>query len=114
MLRQANVVGDDAINPVVGRLNHRFDTAEQAQQFAEACNVVVTTPSALWGSGAEITSAFLGKFSDLYADEAHHVSATTWKRIVDVFAGKRILQFTATPFREDGRPVGAPTSTGSR
>lgn len=106
VLRQAGVVGDGARYPIVGRLKHRFETVEQAQQFADACNVVVTTPPALWGPRAEIVEAFLERFTDLYVDEAHHVSATTWQRIVNAFTGRRILQFTATPFREDGQPVG--------
>src|SRR5690606_28142932 len=38
-------------------------------------------------------------------DEAHHVAARTWSSIVDDFGGKPIVQFTATPFREDGRVV---------
>src|SRR5208283_3366546 len=59
----------------------------------------------------------LGKFSDLhqkmlasycsslFIDEAHHVRAVTWGRLRAQFAGKPILQFTATPYRNDGQHV---------
>ena len=39
----------------------------------------------------------------LYVDEAHHVAAPTWRAVADLFAAKEIIQFTATPYREDGQ-----------
>ena len=47
--------------------------------------------------------AFLAEFSHLFVDEAHHVAATTWSDIRSAFAAKPVVQFTATPFREDGK-----------
>src|SRR5208337_5688620 len=41
----------------------------------------------------------------LFIDEAHHTEAPTWKAFKDRFRDRRILQFTATPFREDGKPL---------
>ena len=43
--------------------------------------------------------------SDLIVDEAHHVTVDTWNKIRDRFKAKRILQFTATPFRRDGKRI---------
>ena len=40
----------------------------------------------------------------LFIDEAHHAEAPTWSAFKERFREQRILQFTATPFREDGRP----------
>jgi hypothetical protein len=42
----------------------------------------------------------------LFIDEAHHVAAPTWKGFKDMFAKNRIIQFTATPFRNDDEPIG--------
>lgn len=39
-------------------------------------------------------------------DEAHHAAAGTWRRIVDAFAGARLLGVTATPERLDGKGLG--------
>lgn len=39
--------------------------------------------------------------SDLIVDEAHHITARTWRSIRDAFGNKRVIQFTATPFRRD-------------
>ncbi|MEX2410011.1 MAG: helicase-related protein, partial [Candidatus Paceibacterota bacterium] len=38
-------------------------------------------------------------------DEAHHVPASSWSRLKQEFSGKPILQFTATPYREDKSPI---------
>jgi hypothetical protein len=82
---------------------HGFTSVENAIQFADACNVVVATPAALHASSQEVISEFLSGFSHLFVDEAHHVAARSWSRIRDEFGNKRVVQFTATPFREDGK-----------
>ena len=41
----------------------------------------------------------------LFVDEAHHAEAKTWVGFKAAFSARRILQFTATPFREDGKPL---------
>lgn len=103
VLQEIGVVKSSAKRPVVGRLCHGFSSVENALLFASACNVVVTTPQALHSSNPEIVAAFLSRFSHLFVDEAHHVPAASWSRIRDEFDGQPVVQFTATPFREDGR-----------
>ncbi|MGI8613294.1 MAG: acyl-CoA dehydrogenase family protein [Nocardioidaceae bacterium] len=39
----------------------------------------------------------------MFIDEAHHVAARTWYEIRRAFEQKPVVQFTATPFREDGK-----------
>lgn len=41
----------------------------------------------------------------LIVDEAHHIAADTWARIKYKLRELRCLQFTATPFRNDGKKV---------
>lgn len=103
VLQEIGVVAPLARCPVVGRLGHRFSSLENAVAFAQTCNVVVATPEALHASDADVREEFLARFSHLFIDEAHHVAASTWARIRDEFVGKRVVQFTATPFREDGK-----------
>jgi superfamily II DNA or RNA helicase len=43
--------------------------------------------------------------SVLVVDEAHHITAATWGEVRDEFAAKKIIQFTATPFRRDEKKV---------
>lgn len=106
ILQPAGVLAASALRPVVGQVRHGFTTIENAEMFAERCNVVVATPQALDSSAAPVRAAFLACFSHLFVDEAHHVAATTWRQIRDEFDAKPVVQFTATPFREDGRHLG--------
>ncbi len=106
VLPEFGIVGDGALSPVVGRVNHRFSSAATATEFAAACNVIVTTPSALRSSMTDARTALLSACTHLFIDEAHHVPAETWRQVRDDFAPKPIVQFTATPFREDGKPLG--------
>lgn len=104
VLQSSGVIAGEALRPVVGQIDHRFSGAEAARRFATACNVLVTTPNALFpAKSPEISQALLDACSHLFVDEAHHVEARTWRQIRDAFEGKPVLQFTATPFREDGR-----------
>lgn len=107
-LRTMGVVPDDVANPVVGCFKHGFTTAEEARAFIEPCNVVVATAAILAAADKAVKSVFAEMFSALFIDEAHHTGASTWAEIRALFEGKpggRVVQFTATPFREDGRMV---------
>lgn len=106
VLQGFGVIDAEAQRPVVGQLDHRFSSADSARRFCQACNVIVTTPPALLPPSApDISKAVLDSCSHLFVDEAHHVEARTWRQIRDEFEGKPVLQFTATPFREDGIPL---------
>lgn len=106
VLQSSGVVSTKALRPVVGRVAHRFSSEEGALEFAQECNVIVATPSALNASAPEVRLSLVKSCSHLFIDEAHHVPAETWRQIRDEFEGKPIVQFTATPFREDGRHLG--------
>lgn len=43
-----------------------------------------------------------GAFSHLVIDECHHATAGTYQRLVERFAGAKVLGVTATPLRTDG------------
>lgn len=103
ILQDFGVVAMSALRPIVGRIRHRFASECGAREFAEACNVIVTTPNSLSASPPDVQAALLAACSHLFVDEAHHVAAATWQAIRDAFAGHPVVQFTATPFREDGR-----------
>ncbi|MFD7159409.1 DEAD/DEAH box helicase [Kribbella sp. NPDC059898] len=105
VLQELGIVRNTAHRPVVGRLRHGFRTATEARSFAEACNVVLVTPNALRHCEEKARAVLLGSCSHLFIDEAHHVAATSWAEVRAAFEDKEVVQFTATPFREDGRPL---------
>jgi superfamily II DNA or RNA helicase len=106
LLQELEVVSPKSMRPSVGQVRHGFKTAQEALSFAHLCNVIVTTPAAIYAAQPAVRKALFGSCTHLFVDEAHHVAAATWREIRDDFADKPIVQFTATPFREDGRSLG--------
>lgn len=105
VLKEFGVIAPSCLYPVVGILRHKPQTVEEVDDFFSKCNVIVTTSHIAGQSKEDIQERMAHYCSNLFIDEAHHVGADTWKAIKNKFAGRRILQFTATPFREDDKPV---------
>ncbi|MEU4517063.1 DEAD/DEAH box helicase family protein [Nonomuraea wenchangensis] len=103
VLQECGIVHADACRPVVGRMTKSMQDADEAVLFANACNVVIATPHVLHKSSEGARSAILTACTHLFIDEAHHVEAPTWSYVRTWFADRHVVQFTATPFREDGR-----------
>lgn len=77
-----------------------------AIDFAERCNIIVSTVGALMASDEPVRQALVAECSHLFIDEAHHVAASQWDQIRDYFHDRHVVQFTATPFRADGKHLG--------
>ncbi len=106
LLQEFRVVAVSAIRPVVGQLHHGLRDVESACMMAKACNVIVTTPGALAASQPAARMSLLDECSHMFVDEAHHVPAATWNTLRDAMKPRPVVQFTATPYREDGRVLG--------
>jgi superfamily II DNA or RNA helicase len=106
VLQEFGVVSPKSLRPAVGELKHGFKQVTDAREFARQTNVIIATPPALNASTPEARAALLSECSHLFVDEAHHVAAATWRQIRDEFSEKPVVQFTATPFREDGKHLG--------
>ncbi|MFN4249933.1 DEAD/DEAH box helicase [Deinococcus sp.] len=106
LLKEFGVVEADALYPIVCRLKHIPKDLNQVEQLFGPSNVVVTTMSILSGCTDEVLDRLVEYCSHLFVDEAHHVPAATWDRVKYAFSSRRILQFTATPFREDHKHIG--------
>ena len=99
-LRTVGAVSDMARNPIVAAIDSKLSKVQVAS-FANA-NIIVATPQALQLFENAALTALVDMCSHLIIDEAHHVAAASWNRIKMAFNGKPCIQFTATPFREDG------------
>ena len=105
ILKTFGVVGEAANYPIVGILLHKPNSIEQVDQFFSVCNVVVTTMSIAGSCSNEIQKQMAVNCSHLFIDEAHHIPAPTWEKFRNIFIQHPIVQFTATPFRRDGKHV---------
>lgn len=92
--------------PYVGVIKKGIHNYEEATELINKSNVLIATNSILNSSNQDVIDHLCSECTHLVIDEAHHVSANTWKKIRERFKGKKIVQFTATPFRNDGANLG--------
>lgn len=105
LLRSLGNLSVGARNPIVGAIYQRPKTAADLEIF-DRCHVVIATMSVLGqGLAAQLARDVAGKAPTLIVDEAHHIAADTWSAFREQFGEGRVLQFTATPFRRDGKIV---------
>jgi len=105
LLRELGVIGNDVRNPIVGLLRKRPRTEADLDIF-KRCHVVIATMAALsQGTATGLGTLLAAAVDTLIVDEAHHIGAKSWRAFREHFAGARVLQFTATPFRRDGELV---------
>lgn len=101
LLRKLGVLTEGAENPIVGVVTSRPRSVADLEIFAR-CNVIVGTMSSLgMGSAAPLASEIAKRVDTLVVDEAHHIAAKIWSAFKEAFSDRKILQFTATPFRRD-------------
>lgn len=109
VLRQQQCLAAAAAFPLVMRLSHIPTSPAEIDEIFDSANVVVTTMQIAGRADAPIQEQMAARASALFIDEAHHIGAPTWARFRGLFIDREpplpIVQFTATPFREDGRRV---------
>ncbi|MEU3645192.1 DEAD/DEAH box helicase family protein [Lentzea sp. NPDC034063] len=105
ILQEKEIAARHALRPCVARFKHGIKDVEDAAHLLSTSNVIVATPHALNACSDEALKVILQGCSHLMVDEAHHAPAPSWKRVVEAFSDRRVLLFTATPFREDGKSV---------
>jgi hypothetical protein len=105
LLKQLGVCGPKALYPVVGLLKHQPKSIQELETFLRSCNVVVSTMNLVSRFTTTERATCAAASTHLFVDEAHHIRAATWEQFRDDFRSRRIVQFTATPFRNDGQHV---------
>ncbi|MBN9530333.1 MAG: DEAD/DEAH box helicase family protein [Alphaproteobacteria bacterium] len=109
VLKQQQCLDASADFPLVIRLSHIPTTPAEVDEIFDSANVVVTTMQIAGRAEAHVQEQMAARASALFIDEAHHIGAPTWARFRGLFVDRDpplpIVQFTATPFREDGRRV---------
>jgi superfamily II DNA or RNA helicase len=108
ILQEFGILNKDAKLPVVGKIKHCFKTVDEANLFMESCNIAVATMAVISSCNSEIQKTVAINSSHIFFDEAHHIVAQTWNYFRELARDykKPILQFTATPFRRDGKHIG--------
>lgn len=106
VLPRVGAMTGDFLCPVVLALRSGLETVEQVEELMARANVVVATAQVLNNCSAAAKSRLAELCDRLFVDEAHHVAAPTWRAVAELFTGREVVQFTATPYREDGEHLG--------
>ncbi len=106
-LREIGAVDDRFENPIVGILLSIPKDLDELKELIDKSNVIITTMSLV--SRNTFVQSYITILSSrcdtIIIDEAHHVPARTWSQIKNYFTNIKCLQFTATPYRNDGKRI---------
>lgn len=104
ILRELGVITGTTSNPSVLVLNKIVGDIETIGNI-NSVDVVVSTPALIARANGNVLEELKKSFSHVFFDEAHHIEANEWKQIKILFKESKIVQFTATPYRNDRRPI---------
>jgi superfamily II DNA or RNA helicase len=105
VLKACGCLDEAAQLPITAVLRHIPKTIAEVDEIFLRANVIVTTMQVAGNARPEIQERMAYHVTNLFVDEAHHIGAKTWSAFKAQFAKRRVLQFTATPYRNDGRRV---------
>lgn len=105
ILQDIKIINNSAIKPAVTTLTKTPMDLKELQEILKMSNVIVTTMALLQRFSNEYILAISDFCDTLIVDEAHHIAANTWSLIKHKLGKLRCLQFTATPFRNDGKKI---------
>ena len=103
--RLGAIDGDTAL-PAVAFIRGGIRNVGEATELVQNSNILVATVDAINACNEEVMQVLTEACSHLFIDEAHHVGAKTWAEIKRRFGQRKVIQFTATPFRQDGKSLG--------
>lgn len=105
VLQRIGVIKESAYTPTVGMLHTTPKESSELKEILEKSNVIITTMSLLQRFSDEYLNLIASKCDALIIDEAHHIAASTWSTVKYKLRSLKCLQFTATPFRSDGKKL---------
>ena len=105
LLKQTGCLKEDALLPTVTTLRSAPTDAERLAHLLDRTHVLVATMSAIAGMSEAMQSQIAKWSTHLFVDEAHHLGADTWHVFKSLFHDRLVLQFTATPYRNDRKRV---------
>lgn len=105
VLQNIGVIEDTALKPTVTTLLKTPKELSDLREIIDKSNIIVTTMSLLSRFSDDYLAAISETCDTLIVDEAHHIAANTWATVKYKLRKLKCLQFTATPFRNDGKKV---------
>jgi len=103
LLEEFEIINNNCIYPKVWILKEKFSDINELKDFLDNTNVIIATMNILTDEPPENQQIISEACSNIFIDEAHHSKAITWESFCKNFSKEKILQFTATPFRNDNK-----------
>lgn len=103
-LHQFGIVAEDCKYPYVSFISTGM-ALDGWREIVSRSNVIITTMPLLAQTDDDVRAYLTSVITHVFVDEAHHSEAETWSKFLGIFNKKPIVQFTATPFRNDGRKM---------
>lgn len=103
-LHKFGIVTSDCMCPYVSVINTGMDI-DGWKEIVSRSNVIISTMPLLSQTSEDVRKYLSREITNVFVDEAHHTEAPTWCEFLEVFPRTNIVQFTATPFRNDGRKM---------
>lgn len=104
LLPKLKLVPSNINLPIVTKVTHSLNDDEW-KQIIDSSNVIVTT-MAMAATIPNKTRLYIREnVSYAFIDEAHHSKAETWDDFIGIFPPSKVIMFTATPFRNDGKKL---------
>jgi superfamily II DNA or RNA helicase len=104
-LPTAGAIPIELPGPRVAVISGGIRSVAEAEALLREANVFIALPNSLAASDAAAIAVLAQGCSHLFVDEAHHITAKTWRSVRDRFSNEKVIQFTATPFRRDEERV---------
>lgn len=107
ILPELGMVSSEGIFPncILYKSKVKQEMEEQLLKELNNANIIVSTPKMIKNMPDNLFENLIKNVELVVFDEAHHLAAPDWKNVRERFISKRILQFTATPYRNDGKKL---------
>lgn len=104
ILHDSSVVTKECLYPYVSIVETGMDL-HGWQEIVSHSNVIISSMPLLAQTDDDTKNYLSDAITNLFVDEAHHSEACSWSQFLNKFENAKIIQFTATPFRKDGRKL---------
>lgn len=105
LISQFKILGEKALLPNVCLLKKTPSDKTVFENITQNVNIIVSTIGIISRLNDEQISVLKKTCNAVIIDEAHHIAARTWNDVKSKFKDLKIIQFTATPFRNDNKKI---------
>ncbi|MCA1012792.1 DEAD/DEAH box helicase [Halobacillus halophilus] len=107
ILSKLDMISDDIIYPTTFLYKSKVSDEEETTlvETLKESNIIVSTPGMIKKMPSSVIDTLIKEVDVVIFDEAHHLAAPDWRTVKERFSDKKILQFTATPYRNDGKKI---------